>query len=118
MLSLQDILKDRIESFKQNPKEALKVKSAEYQKSWNNGVKFFQAELNKERKREKLPELPFIAVRQKLIALKEIDDLRWFYYHCKKYSNTKDKQGRKNSFSKCFWGALRIKKLSTPMSLT
>lgn len=109
MPSLGDILKERIQAYKENPLKAEKRKSAEYQKSWNNGVKFFQLEINKQRKKENLPELPFMAIRQKLVALKEIDDLRWFYYHCKKYSNTKDKQGKRNTFSKCFWGALSVK---------
>lgn len=107
MLNLQDILKDRIEAFKKNPELAAKKIGSDYNKSWNKGVQFFQLEINKDRKREKRPEVEFMAVRQKLVALKEIDDLRWFFFHCKKYSRTKDKLGNKNSFSKCFFGALK-----------
>lgn len=107
--SIQNILLKRIEEYKNNPALSNKQKSTEYQKQWAKGVQFFQIEINKERKKDKMPEVSFIAVRQKLLALKEIDDLRWFYYHCKKYANTKDKQGNKNSFSKCFFGSLKCK---------
>lgn len=107
MQSIGDILKSRIEAFKNNPVEALKFIGKDYQKKWNNGVKYFVIEINKDRKKEGLKDLSFVAVRQKLVALKEIDDLRWFYYHCKKYAHTKDKQGNQNSFSKCFFGALK-----------
>jgi hypothetical protein len=104
VLSISDILKDRIKSFNENPEKSLRTKSVEYSKKWNEGVKCFQTEINKERE---VP-ISFIAVRQKLVALKEVDDLRWFYYHCKKYGKTKDKQGKQNSFGKCFFGALRV----------
>lgn len=107
MQSIGDILKSRIEAFKNNPVKALEFIGKDYQKKWNNGVNFFLIEINKDRKKEGLKDLSFIAVRQKLIALKEVDDLRWFYYHCKKYAQTKDKFGNKNSFSKCFFGALK-----------
>lgn len=107
MQSIGDILKSKIEKFKQNPLDALKFYGKEYQKKWNEGVNYFLIEINKDRKKEGLEDLSFIAVRQKLVALKEINDLRWFYYQCKKYAQTKDKQGGQNSFSKCFWGALK-----------
>ncbi len=107
LISISNILKDRLEAFKNNPIKALKDKSTDYQKKWAFGVKCFQTEINRERKQDKMSELSFIAVRQKLVALKEIDDLRWFFYHCKKYAKTKDKTGKWNSFSKCFFGALR-----------
>lgn len=107
MQSLTDILSSRIQSFNQNPEKALKSKTTEYQKKWNEGVRCFQEEINKDRKKVNLPPLPFVAIRSKLVALKEIDDLRWFFYHCRKYGKTKDKTGKWNSFSKCFWGALR-----------
>lgn len=109
MKSLGDILKERIGDYNKVGTEWANNKSKEYIKSWNNGVKFFLVEINKDRKKEGLPPVSFMAVRQKLLALREIDDLRWFYYHCKKYAATKDKTGKKNTFSKCFWGALKIK---------
>lgn len=108
-MQLGDILKERIEAYKVNPQEAEKRRGKEYQKQWSFGVKCFQEQINKDRKRENKPEVPFIAVRMKLIALQEINDLRWFFYHCKKYAGTKDKQGRANTFSKCFFGALKTK---------
>lgn len=107
MQSIGDILKNRIERFKHNPIEALKTISKEYQKKWNEGVNYFLIEINKDRKKSNLEPLEFIAIREKLVALKEINDLRWFYYQCKKYATTKDKQGNQNTFSKCFWGALK-----------
>lgn len=108
-MNIGDILKDRIEAFNKHPEKALKEKSANYQKQWNYGVKCFQIEINKERAKDKQAPLPFIAIRQKLVALKEIDDLRWFYYHCIKYSKTKDKLGKWNTFNKCFFGSLKFK---------
>ncbi len=114
MYSIQDILKERIEQFQKNPELALKTKSKEYQKKWSEGVEYFRLMLNKERKKAKLPPLAFIVVRQKLVALREIDDLRWFYRECIKYSNTYQKNlvnGKpvRNTFSRCFWGALKVK---------
>jgi len=70
----------------------------------------FQTILNKERAKEGLKPISFIAVRQRVIALKEIDQLRWFYKECLKYSYKRDKQGKKQSFGKIFWGATRLKK--------
>ncbi len=107
LLSISSILKDRLEAFSKNPEKAIKEKGTDYQKKWAYGVKCFQVELNKERKKEGRADLSFMAVRQKLVALKEIDDLRWFFYHCKKYATTKDKTGKWNSFGKCFFGALK-----------
>ncbi len=107
MISLQDILKQRIEEFKKNPVDSIILQSKKYQKDWNFAVKCFQERINKDRKKEKKPTIVFMAVRMKLLALKEIDDLRWFYRECLKYSYTKDKNGIKNTFSKCFWGALK-----------
>lgn len=107
MESIQELLKIRLEKFKANPTEALKTIHKEYQQQRSNGINFFVIEINKDRKKENLPELPYIAIRQKLIALREIDDLRWFYKECKKYATTKDKAGNQNTFSKCFWGALK-----------
>lgn len=106
-INLGDILKERIEAYKENLEKALKLKSTEYQKKWNEGVSFFQFEINKDRLKEKRLLLPFIVVREKLVALKEIDDLRWFFYHCRKYATTKDKTGKQNTFSKAFFGALK-----------
>ena len=108
MNPLSSILQERIKAFNSDPQKAIKIKSVEYSKKWNEGVRCFQEEINKDRKKVNLPPVSFIAIRQKLVALKEVDDLRWFFYHCRKYGKTKDKTGQWNSFSKCFWGALRV----------
>jgi len=110
LTSISDILKERLEAFQKNPEKALIEKGKDYNKKWAEGVKCFQVAINDERKREGQTELAFIAVRQKLVGLQEIDDLRWFYYHCKKYAKTKDKIGKWNTFNKCFFGALKLKK--------
>lgn len=105
-VSIQEILEKRIKAYENNTlTEQLVLDGKEYQKQWAKAVQFFQKEINKNRKKEGLPDLPFMAIREKLVALKEIDDLRWFYYQCLRYS--KKKKG--NTFSKCFFGALKIK---------
>jgi len=110
MQSLTDILSSRLLSYNQNPEKALKEKSTEYQKKWNEGVRCFQEQINIERKQVGLPPLPFIAIRSKLVALKEVDDLRYFYGQCQAYAKTRDKKtGKWNSFSRIFFGALKVK---------
>jgi len=109
-MDIADILKERIEAFKTNPELAMKVKGKEYQKNWNFAVKCFQDRINKDRKKAKQTDLPFIVIRQKLVALKEIDDLRWFYRECLKYAGTYPKGSKiRNTFSKAFFGALKVK---------
>lgn len=107
MQSIEEILRDKIEKFNRNPLEALKTIGSDYKKRWAKGVSFFQIKINEDRKKENLSELPFMAIREKLVAIKEIDDLRWFYGVCKKYATTKDKNGKQNTFSRCFFGALK-----------
>ena len=114
IISIQDILKARFEEYSKNPVYTLKNKSKEYNKKWNEAVNFFTLRINQDRKKAKLKEVNFIQVRMKLMALKEIDDLRWFYRECLKYSNTYQKKlinGKpvRNTFSRCFYGALKIK---------
>lgn len=105
-LSIQNILKNRIEAYKNNSLEKqFELEKADYQRNWARAVQFFQKRVNKDRKKEKQPELSFIAIRQKLVALKEIDDLRWFYLQCLEYIPKK----KGNTFSKCFFGSLKIK---------
>ncbi len=113
MNSIGNILLSRMSAYTKDAKgieEAIKARGKEYNKRWNQGVQYFQKEINKDRVRDGLKPIGFMPVRMKLIALKEIDDLRWFFFHCKKYAKTKDKEGNWNSFSKCFWGALDINK--------
>lgn len=110
MENLADILKDRIQAFNADPKKALKLKSIEYNKKWNYAVKCFQVAINEDREKDGLEPVDFIVVRMKLLALREIDDMRYFFNQCKKYAKTKDKNGKQNTFSRMFWGALNTKK--------
>lgn len=110
LISIGNILEQKLKNFEKNPEITLRKKGTEYQKNWNFGVKCFQVEINKEREKEDLEPFEFIVIRQKLVGLREIDDLRWFFYHCKKYAKTKDKTGKWNTFGKCFFGALKTKK--------
>lgn len=106
MDSIEKILQRRIEAYKNNTLEKqFELEKAEYQRNWSKAVQFFQKRINKDRKKEKMKDLPFMAVRMKLVAIKEIDDLRWFYQQCLNYSYKR----KGNTFSKCFFGALKIK---------
>ena len=108
-MQIGDILKERLTKYQDSPDTYFKNKSKEYQKSWNNAVNFFLLRINKDRKKDGLQPVSFVSVRLKLSALREIDDLRSFYLCCEKYSKTKDKEGRYNTFSKCFYGSLKIR---------
>lgn len=104
--SINEYLKNRIKASKKNSlKKQLVLDGKEYQKKWAKAVQFFQKRINIERKKENLPELPFIVIRQKLEGLKEIDDLRWFYTQCLIYERKK----KSNTFSKIFFGATKIR---------
>lgn len=113
MISLQEILKQRIEAANNGTLEAkLKFDAKEYQKKWAEAVQHFQKRINKQQAKEKKPAYPFMAIRQRLAGVKEIDDLRWFYGECLKYENKRDKWGRRipgNTFNKCFFGATKVK---------
>lgn len=104
--SIESILQDRIKAYQNNTLERKFIlEGKEYQKKWAEAVQFFQKIINKERSKSKQTELPFMAIRSKLIALREIDDLRWFYKQCLIYRQSK----KGNTFSKCFFVALKIK---------
>lgn len=116
MISIGDALKNRIES--QNSlslKEVFEKEGKEYQKRWAHGVQIFQKKINEERKRDGMSELPFMSIRMKLAAIKEIDNLRWFFGQCQIYEKKGEEEarllGKKNekTFGKCFFGALKIK---------
>lgn len=112
MLSLGELLKEKIELYgSQSDDVVLKRMSSEYQKEWAKAVQFFQIRINKDQKRDGKPEFSFMAVRQRIVALREIDDMRWFYKQCCVYAAKRDpKTGKRtNTFSKCFWGATKIK---------
>ncbi len=105
-MHIGEILQHRIAaSNSDNLKRQFELEKAEYQRNWARAVQFFQKKVNEDRKKEKMKPLPFMAIRTKLEAVKEIDDLRWFYTQCLEYQYKK----KGNTFSKCFWGALKIK---------
>ncbi len=83
-------------------------KRKDYNKKYNEAVEFFRQRVNKDQRQAKLPEYGFMPIRMRLIALKEIDDMRVFYKECIEYSYTKDKLGKRNTFSKKFWGATKV----------
>lgn len=108
--SLSDYITTKYKDFAEKPEETLKVISKEKNKDYAKAVKCFQDRINKDRKKEKKPEVTFMQVRMRLIALKEIDDMRTFYKECLRYAGTKDKKtGKRNSFSRMFWGATRVR---------
>lgn len=115
-MHIGDILTKQLSLAEKNP-EALKQfyvqQSKEETKKRNFAIKCFQDRVNKDRKQSYQKALPFIVFYQKLYALKEIYDLKWFWVVCTKYSNTyrkeRDIKGKpiRNSFSACFFGALK-----------
>lgn len=109
-IDLSTIIKQRLEEFKNSPQESMQKKGTEYNKDYAKAVQCFQKRINVDRKKEKKAEVSFVQVRMRLIALKEIDDLRYFYNECLKYSYTKDKKtGKRNSFSRAFFGATKVR---------
>ncbi len=109
MINIADLLQSRLEAYKNNSLEEKVARDGkEYQKEWAKGVQFFQMAVNKARERDGLQALPFMAIRQKIVGVREISDLRWFYGVCLKYSR---KKGKDYTFSRCFFGALDIKKI-------
>lgn len=114
MLSLKDIVLERLQERAKNPealKQFYKQQSIENNKKRAFAVQCFQQRINKDRKKEGKPEVTFMAVRMKLLALYEINDLRWAYRECVRYSFTKDLKGKRNTFEKGFWGMFKIKEL-------
>lgn len=110
MLSIQELIQKRIEAFDKNPEQAMKVKGKDYNKKWNEAVEYFRIRINKDQKKAKKPPYEFMAIRQKLVLLKEIDDMRTFYKQCCDYSYTKDKvTGKRNTFSRGFFGATKVR---------
>lgn len=105
-ISLSDYITTKYKDFAEKPEETLKVKGKDYNKDWARAVKYFVDRINVDRRKEKKPPVTFMQVRMKLIAVKEIDDLRIFYKKCCDYKYKK----RGNTFSKCFWGSLKITK--------
>ena len=109
-VSIQELLEKRIKSSENGTlPEQLILDRKEYNKNWAKAVQYFQIIINKERIKENLPPFDFIVIRNKLVAIRNIEDLRWFYTECLKYSYTRDKVTKKrNTFGKCFWGALKV----------
>lgn len=110
-MELVNLFQQRLEQIQATgAKEYLKVKGKERNKAYNDAVKCFVDRINKDRRKEKKEPVLFIAVRMKLGALKEVDDLRTWYKTCLEYSYTKDKvTGKRNTFSKGFFGGTKCK---------
>lgn len=101
-ISIQEVLQKRIEASQNGTlPEQLILDRKEYNKKYAKAVEFFREKINKEMGKN----YSFIVIRQKLSGIENIDDLRWFYYQCLKYKAKK----KGNTFSKCFFGALKIK---------
>ncbi len=113
MISIGEALQERLLAAQNGSIDSrMKLEGKEYQKAWNDAVQHFQKRINEDRKREKdssYPPMSFIATRQLLVAIRDIDDLKWLYRVCQKYAKTKDKFGNQNTFAKCFFGALKIR---------
>ena len=113
MQSISNILLSRYKDYSADPKKAeelFKARGIEYNKRWNKAVGHFQERINKDRVKEGYKPLPFIVYRQKLIALKEFEDLRWYWFYCSKVSSIKDLKGNpKYTFGQIFFSSLKIK---------
>ena len=84
-------------------------KRKEYNKAYANAVKCFQDRINKDRKKEKKELVPFMAVKMKLVGVRELDDLRAWYKTCLDYSYTRDKVTlKRKTFSQCFFGGTKV----------
>jgi len=105
---LGDILKQRVAQYLESP-ETLKKKGVEYNKKWNEAVGFFHTRINKQRKIDGLKPLPFMAIREKLVVLPEIDDLKWMWKYCEAKGRNKDKDGKEYGFSRIFFASLKIR---------
>lgn len=111
MPDIGDLLKNKIELYKNNSNEyIIEREGKEYQKRWAKGVQFFQKKVNQDLLKDKKLPLPFIAIRQKVAHIKDIDDLKWFYGQCLKYeANGIRNKKFENTFSRCFFGSLKLK---------
>lgn len=105
-ISIAEALEKRMVAMKTGTlPEQLILDRKEYNKKWADAVEYFREQINKERIKDGMTPLSFISVRQKLAALVNIEDLRWFYFQCLRYRSKK----KGNTFSKCFFGALKLK---------
>lgn len=111
MTGIASLLAERIARYRDNhPDEAARLDRSEYSKKWAAGVECFRIEINRERKADGMKALPFVAVRSKVAHIEDIDDLRWFFRKCREYAR-KDKD---STFSKCFFGALKVRSRPLP----
>lgn len=108
-INIGDLLKTRLEAYsKEGVAETVKREGVDYNKRWSKGVQYFVDRINADRKGTSYPPVKFYVVRSRLVALKEIEDLRWFYFVCNGYAKKGIKEGK--TFSQCFWGATDPKK--------
>lgn len=99
-MKIGDLLKNRIQA--PNLEEKILRDTKDYQLKFRDAVNEFVKVINKELAQEGKPPLPFIAIRMKLIALKEIDDLRVFYKHCR-YKGNGRINGVRYTFKRAFF---------------
>lgn len=105
-ISIQEVLQKRIEAAEKGTlPQQLVLDRKEYNKKYADAIVFFKDRINKDRKKANQSELPFIAIRAKLAAVRNIEDMRWFYFQCLRYAGKK----KGNTFSKCFFGSLKLK---------
>ncbi len=111
METLPNLFQQRLIQLEANgAKEYLSKKGKERNKEYAKAVQCFVDRINKDRKKEKKPLVEFMQIRMKLLALKEVDDLRSWYKTCLEYSYTKDKvTGKRNTFSRGFYGGTKIR---------
>lgn len=110
-MELSNLFQQRLEEIQATgAKEYLSKKGKERNKEYAKAVQCFVDRINKDRNKEKKEPVLFIAVRMKLRALKEVDDLRIWYKTCLDYSYTRDpKTLKRKTFSQCFFGGTKIK---------
>lgn len=100
MKSIGDFLQNRIQTPDLEKKIVRDTK--DYQLKFRDAVNEFLKIINKELAQEGKPPLPFMAIRMKLIAVKEIDELRVFYKHCRHKGNGRIKEVR-YTFKRAFF---------------
>lgn len=114
MQQINNILIERYKEYYKNPEATEKLMIArgkEYSKKWNKCVGFFMDRINKDMIKDGKKPLPFMAYRSKLVALIEVEDLRWYWFYCQKVSSIKDLKGNpKYTFGQIFWKGLEVKK--------
>lgn len=115
MKSLGDIISERLLDNLKYPeelKEYYKEQSKEETKKRNHAIDCFRNRVNKQRQLHGYKPLSFLAVKMKMYAFKELDELRWFWKYCEDNGQKFDKDGKKYTFSRIFFASLDTKKFT------